>query len=53
MEKELIELNIKYYIETEIRYTTLVNYLKELIEKEAYISSEEIKKILKALEEVE
>lgn len=40
-------------IEKSIKYRILVNYLKELIEKEAYISSEEIKKILKALEEVE
>lgn len=40
-------------IENNTKYKTLVNYLKELTEKEAYISSEEIKKILKALEEVE
>ena len=40
-------------IENSTKYRILVNYLKELIEKEAYISSEEIKKILKALEEVE
>lgn len=40
-------------IEKSIKYRILVNYLKELIEKEAYISSEEIKKILKSLEEVE
>ena len=50
MEKIMVELNTEYYIQTDIRYKTLVNYLKE---KEAYISSEEIKKILKALEEVE
>lgn len=53
MEKVTVELNTKYYIETEIRYTTLVNYLKDAIQKEAYINSDEIKKILKALEEVE
>ena len=40
-------------LEKSTKYKILVNYLKELIEKEAYISSEEIKKILKALEEVE
>ena len=39
--------------EKSIKYKILVNYLKGLIEKEAYINSEEIKKILKALEEVE
>jgi len=48
-----MERTIKYYIEAEVRYITLVNYLKEVIQKEAYINSEEIKKILKALEEVE
>ena len=40
-------------IERNAKYRILVIYLKQLIEKEAYISSEEIKKILKALEEVE
>lgn len=40
-------------IEKNTKYRVLVNYLKELIEKEAYINSDEIKKILKALEEVE
>ena len=40
-------------LEKSTKYKILVNYLKELIEKESYISSEEIKKILKALEEVE
>jgi len=44
-EKKAIENNAKYKI--------LVNYLKDAIQKEAYINSEEIKKILKALEEVE
>lgn len=44
-EKKAIENNTKYKI--------LVNYLKDAIQKEAYINSEEIKKILKALEEVE
>ena len=48
-----MERTIKYYIETEVRYTILVNYLKEAIKKEAYINSDEIKKILKVLEEVE
>lgn len=48
-----MERTIKYYIETEVRYTILVNYLKEAIQKEAYINSDEIKKILKVLEEVE
>lgn len=37
----------------EDKYKVLVNYLKVLIEKEAYINAEEITKILKALEEVE
>lgn len=40
-------------LEISTKYKVLVNYLKELIEKEAYINSDEIKKILKALEEVE
>lgn len=40
-------------IEKNTKYRILVNYLKGLIEKEAYINSDEIKKILKALEEVE
>lgn len=40
-------------IEKSTKYKILVRYLKELMEKEAYINSEEIKKILKALEEVE
>ena len=40
-------------IETSTKYRTLVNYLKELIGKETFINTEEIKKILKALEEVE
>lgn len=40
-------------IEKSTKYKILVRYLKELIEKEAYINSDEIKKILKALEEVE
>ena len=50
-EKEYtIELKV---IENNTKYKTLVNYLKGLIDKEAYINSNEIKKILKALEEVE
>lgn len=40
-------------VEKSVKYRVLVKYLKELIEKEAYINSDEIKKILKALEEVE
>lgn len=40
-------------IEKSTKYRVLVNYLKELIEKESYINVEELKKILKALEEVE
>ncbi len=40
-------------IEKSTKYRILVNYLKELIQKEAYINSDEVKKILKALEEVE
>ena len=44
---------INELIEKSAKYKVLVKYLKELIEKEAYISSEEIKKILKSLEEVE
>lgn len=40
-------------LEKSTKYRILVNYLKELIEKDAYINSDEIKKILKALEEVE
>lgn len=40
-------------IEKNTKYKILVRYLKELIEKEAYINSDEIIKILKALEEVE
>lgn len=40
-------------IEKSTKYKILVNYLKGLIDKEAYINSDEIKKILKALEEVE
>ena len=40
-------------IEKNTKYRILVNYLKGLTEKEAYINSDEIKKILKALEEVE
>ena len=40
-------------IEKNTKYKILVNYLKGLIDKEAYINSDEIKKILKALEEVE
>lgn len=50
-EKEyMTELKV---IENNTKYKTLVNYLKGLIDKEAYINSDEIKKILKALEEVE
>lgn len=37
----------------EDKYKILVNYLKILIAKESYINSEDILKILKALEEVE
>ncbi len=37
----------------ETKYKILVNYLKELIKKDVFINSEEINKILKALEEVE
>lgn len=41
-------------IEKSTKYRVLVNYLKELIEKEQYfIQVEKIKEILKALEEVE
>lgn len=40
-------------IEKSTKYRILVNYLNELIKKETYINSDEIKKILKALEEVE
>ena len=41
-------------IEKSTKYKVLVNYLKELIEKEQYfIQEEKIKEILKALEEVE
>lgn len=40
-------------IENNVKYKTLVNYLKNVIKKESYINSEEITKILKALEEVE
>lgn len=40
-------------LEKSTKYRILVNYLKELIERESYINSDEIKKILKALEEVE
>lgn len=39
-------------IEKNTKYRILVNYLKRSIEKEVYINREEIKKILKALEEV-
>ena len=40
-------------IEKNTKYRILVNYLKRSIEKEVYINRDEIKKILKALEEVE
>lgn len=40
-------------LEKSTKYKVLVNYLKELIAKESYINSDEIIKILKALEEVE
>lgn len=40
-------------LEKSTKYKILVNYLKQLVEKEAYVNSEEIIKILKALEEVE
>lgn len=40
-------------LEKSTKYKILVNYLKQLIEKEAYVNSDEILKILKALEEVE
>ena len=40
-------------IESSTKYRTLVNYLKEIIGKETFINSEEIKKILKALEEID
>lgn len=40
-------------IEKSTKYRILVIYLKQIIEREAYINSDEIKKILKALEEVE
>jgi len=57
MEKIMIELDTNYYIQTDIRYKILVNYLKELLEeKEGYvniITKEDIRKILKALGEVE
>lgn len=43
--------NVK--IEKNTKYRILVNYLKGAIERDAYISSEEIKKLLKAFEEVE
>ncbi len=39
--------------ENSTKYRILVNYLKEQIQRESYINSDEIKKILKALEEVE
>lgn len=39
-------------IEKNTKYRILVNYLKRSIEKEVYINRDEIKKILKALEEV-
>lgn len=47
---EIIEIK---RIEKSTKYRVLVNYLKELIEKESYVNVEELKKILKALEEVE
>lgn len=47
------EIIIDKRIEKSTKYRILVTYLKGLIEKEAYINSDEIKKILKALEEVE
>lgn len=40
-------------IEKSTKYSVLVNYLKELIEKESYVNVKELTKILKALGEVE
>ena len=40
-------------IEKSTKYRVLVNYLKELIEKESYVNVKELTKILKALGEVE
>lgn len=37
----------------EDKYKVLVNYLKAIIEDQTYISTVDIKKILRALEEVE
>ena len=37
----------------EDKYKVLVNYLKAIIEDRTYIATADIKKILKALEEVE
>lgn len=37
----------------EDKYKVLVNYLKAIIEDQTYIATADIKKILKALEEVE
>jgi hypothetical protein len=37
----------------EDKYKVLVNYLKVIIEDQTYIATVDIKKILKALEEVE
>lgn len=37
----------------EDKYKVLVNYLKVIIEDQTYITTADIKKILKALEEVE
>lgn len=37
----------------EDKYKVLVNYLKVIIEGQTYITTTDIKKILKALEEVE
>lgn len=44
-EKKAIENNLKFRI--------LIKYLKDLIGKEAYINTEEIRKILILIEEVE
>lgn len=37
----------------EDKYKVLINYLKVIIEDQTYITTSDIKKILKALEEVE
>lgn len=48
-----MEYEERKVIENDLKFRILIKYLKELIGKEAYINTEEIRKILQIIEEVE